>query len=121
MSAREGPPKKVEGRTPNHRGRPSTNAISDHHDADKTEPSNTVACPGPIHAQLRARREASYRSDPWLYEPPGARGYEDAAMHLLEQGLLPAAHREGLQMMWKRGGACRQAAELIADAWGLAG
>jgi hypothetical protein len=122
MSARTGPPEKEEGRTPCP-GRPSTNDTSDHQDAD-TAAENTRR-----RGPLRARRAASDqlpvldhlgRSDPWWYEPPGARGYEDAAAHLLRAGLLPAAHREGLQLMWNRGGACRQAAEYIAERWELA-
>lgn len=72
---------------------------------------------------LGRRRAASYRlpvlesgrSDPWWCEPPGPRGYEQAALHLLERGLLPAANREGLQVMRDR-----QAAQRIAQAWGLA-
>lgn len=71
---------------------------------------------------LRRRRAASYRlpplasgrRDPWFYDPPGQRGYEAAALHLLEHGLMPAANREGLQTMHDR-----QAAQLITDAWEL--
>jgi hypothetical protein len=81
-----------------------------------------------ICRQLRARRAASYRlpvlecgrSDPWHYRPPGAAGYEDAALHLLELGLTPAPNRDGLMAIWRRGGHSRQAAEFIADAWELA-
>ena len=71
---------------------------------------------------LRRRRSAADklpplacgRRDKWSYPPPGQRGYEQAALHLLERGLLPAANREGLQVMRDR-----QAAEFIAEAWGL--
>ncbi|BCO56459.1 hypothetical protein MINTM005_17030 [Mycobacterium intracellulare] len=79
-----------------------------------------------ITRQLRARRAASRRlpvlecgrSDPWFYKPPTA-GYEDAAAHLLEHGLLPAANWEGLQAMWRSGGRSQQAAVFIARAWEL--
>jgi hypothetical protein len=72
---------------------------------------------------LRRRRAAANelpslargRRDPWWYQPPGPRGYEQAALHLLERGLLPAADREGLQVMRDR-----QAAHHIAQAWELA-
>jgi hypothetical protein len=56
-----GPPKKVEGRT--RQGRPSTNAISHHQEADTAEPNSEV-CPESIAVQLRRRREASYRLAP---------------------------------------------------------
>ncbi|HSS23158.1 MAG TPA: hypothetical protein VLL82_01815 [Mycobacterium sp.] len=61
------------------------------------------------------------RADPWYYAPPGERGYPEAARHLLGHGLLPAPNRDGLRVMWNRGEHARQAAELIADRWQLAG
>ncbi|WP_375488022.1 hypothetical protein [uncultured Mycobacterium sp.] len=75
--------------------------------------------------QLRARRAASWRlpvldsgrSDPWHYLPPGVRGYPDAATHLLDHGLTPAPNREGLQVLWRRGGHSRRAAQFIAERW----
>lgn len=78
---------------------------------------------------LRRRRAASQRlpvlpcgrSDPWHYDPPTSPGYADAAHHLLGHGLLPAPNREGLHLMWRRGGHARRAAELIAERWELVG
>jgi hypothetical protein len=72
---------------------------------------------------LRRRRAAanqlpplvSGRRDPWHNPPPGPRGYEDAAQHLLEHGLMPAPNRRGLKAMRDR-----HAANRIAKAWGLA-
>jgi hypothetical protein len=49
-----------------------------------------------------------------------SKGYEDAALHLLDHGLMPAANLEGLRLMWRRGGHSRQAAAVIAQAWDLA-
>jgi hypothetical protein len=46
-------------------------------------------------------------------------GYADAALHLLECGLLPAPNLDGLRRMWKAGGYSGQAAEIIAQAWDL--
>jgi hypothetical protein len=46
-------------------------------------------------------------------------GYADAALHLLECGLLPAPNLDGLRLMWKAGGQWRQAAQLIAERWEL--
>ena len=119
---KEGPPGEGAGHTP----------AAGHHTITRTprgqvQPNNRV-CPDPIPAQLRRRRAASYRlpplacgkSDPWWYEPPGERGYPEAALHLLAHGLLPSADRAGLVAMWKRGGHSRRAAELIAQAWDLA-
>jgi len=62
VSAREGPPEKEGSRIPCP-GRPPTNAISDQQDADRAE-NNTQACPESVAAQLRRRREASYRLPP---------------------------------------------------------
>jgi hypothetical protein len=78
--------------------------------------------------QLKQRRAASHRlpvlesgrSDPWHRDDPPINGYEDAARHLLDHGLLPAPSREGLQAMWKSGGESRRAAEAIAQRWGVA-
>jgi hypothetical protein len=71
----------------------------------------------------RLRRAASWRlpelggrSDPWWHEPPTA-GYEAAAVHLLDHGLLPAPDRDGLRQMWRRGAHHRQAAVRVAQAW----
>jgi hypothetical protein len=70
---------------------------------------------------LRRRRAAAdrlpplaSRREPWTYPPPGQRGYEAAALHLLERGLLPAPNCEGLEAMHDR-----QAAQHIAERWGL--
>lgn len=73
------------------------------------------------------RRSASYRlpvleagrSAPWWYQPPGPNGYEQAALHLLERGLLPAADRGGLRGMHRSGGTSGKAARHIAQAWEL--
>jgi hypothetical protein len=108
-----GPPIKVESRPP-HKDRLPT-------DTFEHLQRTTVS-------QLRARRATSWRlpvldhsgrSDPWHYEPPGERGYPQAALHLLELGLTPAPNREGLRLLWRRGGHSRQAAEFIAQAWEL--
>jgi len=48
------------------------------------------------------------------------RGYEDAARHLLDQGLLPAPNLPALRGMWAAGGESRRAAQVIAAAWGFA-
>lgn len=84
--------------------------------------ANTQESTTPVR-RLCARRAASQRlegGDPWSYPPPGERGYQAAALHLLEVGLLPAADREGLRLMYRRGGSCRQAAEFIAERWDMA-
>lgn len=82
-----------------------------------------------VPEQLRARRAASWRlpvqdssrrADPWWYEPPGDRGYEEAAAHLLALGLTPAPNTAALRAMWKAGGQTRHAASIIVEAWGLA-
>jgi hypothetical protein len=117
MSARTGPPKWERPRNhhepgPHHRN--STFQTSAYSTAHRQ-------C-GSYADGLGRRREASYRlpvlrsgrSDPWWYQPPGPRGYEQAALHLFERGLLPAPNREGLKAMCDR-----QAAEHIAQAWGL--
>lgn len=73
--------------------------------------------------QLHARRYASRRlpgGDPWRrYERPGVRGYEEAALHLLDCGVTPAPNRDGLRAMWRRDEHSRQAAVFIAQAWEL--
>lgn len=74
---------------------------------------------GAYVAGLRRRRAACRGTDPWRYPPPGVRGYEEAALHLLGNGLTPAPNRDGLTAMWRRGGHSRQAAEFVAEAWGL--
>jgi hypothetical protein len=48
-----------------------------------------------------------------------SKGYADAALHLLESGLLPAPNLDGLRLMWKAGGQSRRAAQLIAQRWEL--
>lgn len=76
--------------------------------------------------QVRARRaesrrlpvqDHSGRSDPCWYEPPGESGYEPAALHLLDHGLLPAPNRGALRAMWRSGGESRRIAEVIAQRW----
>jgi hypothetical protein len=84
-------------------------------------------CAGDTVAGLHRRRAASRRlpvldssrSDPWHYEPPRVRGYEEAARHLLGHGLTPAPNSAALRELWKAGGESRAAAEAIADRWGL--
>ena len=66
------------------------------------------------HAANRSEPLACGCRDPWRYPPPGARGYEAAALHLLKHGLLPAFNREGLQAMRNR-----RAAQRITQAWEL--
>jgi hypothetical protein len=124
------PRKRVEAPHPGHgvfgTSNSTTNDTGNHHEADTAQASSAVG--QALFDALRRRRAAaddmrplaSGRRDPWWYEPPGARGYQDAAMHLLEHGLLPAPDREGLKLMRGRGGSCRQAAERIAKAWELA-
>lgn len=48
-----------------------------------------------------------------------ARGYEDAARHLLSHGLMPAANRAAMQQMWQSGGESRRTAQVIAKRWEL--
>jgi hypothetical protein len=118
MSAREGPPERENPPNWQRRGADQRNSTF------QTSPYSTShrQC-GSYADGLGRRREASQRlpvwrsgrSDPWWYEPPGARGYEQAALHLLEQELLPAPNCEGLKAMRDR-----RAAEYIAQAWGLA-
>ena len=77
-----------------------------------------------IGRQLCARRAEARRlpgGDPWpRHEPIGERGYPQAALDLLEAGLVPAPNWPALRSMWKAGGASRTAAVLIAQAWELA-
>jgi|GEM_PF-3362371 len=81
-----------------------------------------------VPSQLRRRRAAaqrlpaldSGRADPWLpARQPGFAGYEAAAAHLLDHGLLPALNFEGLREMWAAGGESRRAAQAIAERWEL--
>jgi hypothetical protein len=73
------------------------------------------------------RRRASWRlpvlqcgrSDPWWWPEMDERGFAAAANHLIELGLTPAPHRDGLRALRRQGGRSRQAAELIADRWGV--
>jgi hypothetical protein len=122
---RNGPPNEVEGRTtPHHQGdRPSTsqtNQLHSHAAADTAQSNRTCG-------QMRARRAASQRlaaldsgrSDPWWYEPPGERGYDAAAAHLLELGLTPAPNLPALRAMWKAGPESRRVAQVLAELWGL--
>ncbi|WP_131805950.1 hypothetical protein [Mycobacterium alsense] len=62
---------------------------------------------------------ANGRRDPWHWPPPGTRGYLQAALHLLDSGLLPTPNREGLRLMHHQGGEARKAALHIAQAWEL--
>jgi hypothetical protein len=64
--------------------------------------------PAPPHRPTRNKTTAIHSS-----------GYADAALHLLECGLLPAPNLDGLRLMWKAGGYSRQSAEFIAQAWEL--
>jgi hypothetical protein len=50
---------------------------------------------------------------------PPTRGYEPAALYLLDLGLLPAPNLEGLREMWAAGGESRRAAQVIARRWDL--
>jgi hypothetical protein len=108
-------PTKVEGRTPHHQGRPSTNTISSLHATNRVQ-DNAYA------RQLKLRRAASRRlpdGDPWRYNRPGVAGYADAAAHLIELGLCPAPNVPALRAMWKAGGDNRYRAEFIAKTWEL--
>jgi hypothetical protein len=114
---RNGPHKKEEAGAPHQDNRTSSNSFSSYH-------ANQTA--GKYTGQLRRRGNAarrlpvldSGRSDSWHYPALGARGYSAAAVHLLEHGLTPSPNREGLRVMWTRGGHDRQVAELIAQRWG---
>jgi hypothetical protein len=102
----------------------STATTNQLHDMALRQPERSDSITGQM---MHRRRAASWRlpvldsgrSDPWHYDDPGVLGYEAAAAHLLGHGLLPSPNQEGLLAMWRRGGHCRQAAELIAEAWGL--
>lgn len=116
------PPKKEAGR---HDSRPATDTF---HKAHTTSHHTGGAAPFYRYVEgLRRRRAAANllppsacgRRDPWWYEPPGERGYEQAAFHLLDRGLLPAADCDGLRGMHRSGGASRKAALSIAQAWEL--
>lgn len=75
---------------PSPQGRPTPNTINSH--------------PNAYPRQVRRRQAAAWRlpgGDPWKYPPPGVRGYEDAASHLLELGLTPAPNLPALQAMWR--------------------
>jgi hypothetical protein len=108
-----GPPK--EDRPPEN-GKP-IDSLSSHH-ATPTSNDDTA-----IARQLRVRRAASQRlpvldsrrADPWHYEPPGVRGYEAAARHLLGHSLTPAPNRAALEVMRRCGGENRQLAAFIAE------
>jgi hypothetical protein len=62
----------------------------------------------------------SGRSDPWRYDGPGVRGYEDAAHHLLAHGLTPAPNIPAMREMWKAGAESRWAVQIITQRWELA-
>src|ERR1700731_1529255 len=122
MSACEGPPERRERAGAFLDARP-------HHTAHQIQTAPTYSTNGRQCVDtLRRRRLASQRSvplgcgcrDPWWYEPPGECGYEQAALHLLDCRLLPAVNREGLRVMHRQGGASRNAAQRIAQAWELA-
>jgi hypothetical protein len=93
-------------------------------------PPETASNPMPrtgLDSTRRRRRESwrlpeldCRRSDPWFYPEPGERGYEAAAHHLLEHGLIPAPNVPAMQLMWRRSDRSRRAAGLIAQRWGLA-
>jgi hypothetical protein len=93
-----------------------TTTTGNHHEADN------------YNLNLRIRRRASWRmpvlhcgrSDPWWWTESDERGFDSAAAHLLELGLTPAPHRDGLRSMRRRGGRSRQNAELITQRWGVA-
>jgi hypothetical protein len=78
-----------------------------------------------IPLQLRRRRGASWRlppldcgyRDPMHCEPPGVRGYEDAAAMLLSLGLTPAPNLPALRVMWKAGDESRRVVEVIGQRW----
>ena len=94
----------------------STNSISSHHTTNEIQGSR-------VADQVRARRAASRRivgGDPWWYEPPGERGYPEAASHLLELGLTAAPNLPALRAMYKSGGDDRRVAEVIARRWDIA-
>jgi len=119
-----GPPIKVEAGAPHHQDdRPSTNNAGGH---DTTKDQRSL-----VGHQQDARRAASWRSsrlacgcrDPWpcrCGQAEPTTGNERAVQHLVGLGLLPAPNREGLRVMWRRGGQSRQAAEFIAERWDLA-
>jgi hypothetical protein len=113
-----GPPKEVKGRTLYHQGQPSTNAISSHDTANKAQGSSPAR-------ELRRRRATSWRlpvlesgrSEPWWYEPPGERGYPEAAEHLLHAGLTPAPNLPAMRSMWRSGGQSQRIARFITERW----
>jgi len=53
-------------------------------------------------------------------QPAGTAGYEDAARHLLQHGLLAAPNLAALRQMWRAGGESRRVAQVIAERWSLA-
>jgi hypothetical protein len=120
MSTRQGPPETVRPGD-HHDARP-------HHKAHQIQAEVVYSTTSRQYVDALRRRRASYRlpalesgrSDPWWYQPPGPRGYEQAVLHLLERGLLPAPNREGLRVIHRLGGASRNAAQHIAQAWELA-
>lgn len=118
MTANLGPPGEAGG-DPHHQAADHTTCTS-HCEVTGRSDCSAVA------SELRTRRAASQRlpvlesgrSDPWFYDPPIA-GYEAAVRHLVDHGLTPAANRDGLRAMWRRGGHHRQAAKMVAECWGL--
>lgn len=97
-------------------GAPKGPTGSSGHPTTPTSSNNTAIARRRRAASWRLSIPDSGRADPWHYDPPTA-GYEEAAAHLLGAGLLPAPNREGLRLMWLRGGYNRHAAELIAQRW----
>ncbi|MCU1615953.1 MAG: hypothetical protein JWO98_3493 [Frankiales bacterium] len=79
-------------------------------------------------SQMKRRREASRRMeqldcgcrDPWgcdCSQPPLSQKMidagRDAALHLLDTGMVPMVKFEVLQALWRRGGEDRELAELL--------
>jgi hypothetical protein len=118
-----GPPEGGGAQTPPDADHTITSTTSSHHTAGTAHPSGYCRL-------LRLRRAASQRlpgGDPWPYEPhpqlsdfrqpPGERGYLEAAAYLADHGLIAAPNREALRQMWRKGGHHRQVAEAIAKRW----
>ena len=90
--------------------------------------------PEPVHVQLRRRRVWSYKCPPLnccpCRDPLGCRchnparindqyvdGYQDAAQHLLTEGLPPAPNVAALRRLWRRGGQDQRLARRVAELW----
>jgi hypothetical protein len=113
-----GPPDEVGGGAPRTTRATPTNPINYTSTLDSADTD--------ILGQHRRRRAASWRllvqesgrSDPWHYQAPTA-GYEDAARHLLTNGLTPAPNVPALQAMWTASAESRAVAQLIVKRWEL--